>query len=174
MRHRVERHHVIGDLLDASGLPDVFVGFEPLPAPDVDQEAPLQMQVMALQYDEFKGKIAISSEMEDTMGFFLMAKGKQTESFTDADFDQADVGFHVRDAPAAVQRELAAASGRRAIASGLSDAPDQERERVEEVLSLRPCAACASRLPMEQMHGFGEDADGRPLLLCGPCRKLVT
>jgi spermidine/putrescine transport system substrate-binding protein len=39
--------------------------------------------------DEFTGKIAISSEMEDTMGFFLMAKGKQTESFTDADFDQA-------------------------------------------------------------------------------------
>ncbi|AWM39316.1 GTP-binding protein TypA/BipA [Gemmata obscuriglobus] len=30
-----------------------------VPAPDVDQEAPLQMQVMALQYDEFKGKIAI-------------------------------------------------------------------------------------------------------------------
>jgi spermidine/putrescine transport system substrate-binding protein len=39
--------------------------------------------------DEFKGKIAISSEMEDTMGFFLMANGKQTETFTDADFDQA-------------------------------------------------------------------------------------
>lgn len=30
-----------------------------VPAPDVDQEAPLQMQVMALQYDEFKGKIVI-------------------------------------------------------------------------------------------------------------------
>ncbi len=39
--------------------------------------------------DEFRGKIAISSEMEDTMGFFLMANGKQTEAFTDADFDQA-------------------------------------------------------------------------------------
>ena len=26
-----------GDLLDASGLPDVFVGFEPLPAPEVDR-----------------------------------------------------------------------------------------------------------------------------------------
>lgn len=39
--------------------------------------------------DEFKGKVAISSEMEDTMGFFLMAAGKATESFTDADFDQA-------------------------------------------------------------------------------------
>lgn len=39
--------------------------------------------------DEFRGKVAISSEMEDTMGFFLMANGKQTESFTDADFDQA-------------------------------------------------------------------------------------
>jgi spermidine/putrescine transport system substrate-binding protein len=38
---------------------------------------------------EFKGKIAISTEMEDTMGFFLMANGKKTESFTDADFDQA-------------------------------------------------------------------------------------
>jgi GTP-binding protein len=30
-----------------------------VPAPDVDEIAPLQMQVMALQYDEFKGKIAI-------------------------------------------------------------------------------------------------------------------
>jgi GTP-binding protein len=30
-----------------------------VPAPDVDENAPLQMQVMALQYDEFKGKIAI-------------------------------------------------------------------------------------------------------------------
>ncbi len=30
-----------------------------VPAPDVDQDSPLQMQVMALQYDEFKGKIAI-------------------------------------------------------------------------------------------------------------------
>ncbi|MFM8271686.1 MAG: translational GTPase TypA [Gemmata sp.] len=30
-----------------------------VPAPDVDEAAPLQMQVMALQYDEFKGKIAI-------------------------------------------------------------------------------------------------------------------
>ncbi len=39
--------------------------------------------------DEFRGKIAISSEMEDTMGFFLWVKGKQTESFTDADFDEA-------------------------------------------------------------------------------------
>jgi S1-C subfamily serine protease len=27
----------LGKLLDASGLPDVFVGFEPLPAPDVDR-----------------------------------------------------------------------------------------------------------------------------------------
>lgn len=27
----------LGSLLDASGLPDVFVGFEPLPAPDVDR-----------------------------------------------------------------------------------------------------------------------------------------
>ena len=42
-----------------------------------------------LMTDEFKGKIAISSEMEDTMGFFLMANGKKTESFTDADFDEA-------------------------------------------------------------------------------------
>ncbi|MFN8167617.1 MAG: spermidine/putrescine ABC transporter substrate-binding protein [Candidatus Nanopelagicales bacterium] len=39
--------------------------------------------------DEFKGQVAISSEMEDTMGFFLMAAGKATETFTDADFDQA-------------------------------------------------------------------------------------
>jgi spermidine/putrescine transport system substrate-binding protein len=38
---------------------------------------------------EFAGKVAISSEMEDTMGFFLMAAGKRTEDFTDADFDQA-------------------------------------------------------------------------------------
>jgi spermidine/putrescine transport system substrate-binding protein len=42
-----------------------------------------------LMTDEFKGKIAISSEMEDTMGFFLMANGKKTEDFTDADFDEA-------------------------------------------------------------------------------------
>ena len=39
--------------------------------------------------DEFRGKVAISSEMEDTMGFFLWINGKQTESFTDADFDEA-------------------------------------------------------------------------------------
>jgi spermidine/putrescine transport system substrate-binding protein len=39
--------------------------------------------------DEFRGKVAISSEMEDTMGFFLMANGKKTEDFTDADFDAA-------------------------------------------------------------------------------------
>ncbi len=39
--------------------------------------------------DEFRGKVAISSEMEDTMGFFLWVNGKQTESFTDADFDEA-------------------------------------------------------------------------------------
>jgi spermidine/putrescine transport system substrate-binding protein len=38
---------------------------------------------------EFAGKIAISSEMEDTMGFFLMGQGKKTEEFTDADFDAA-------------------------------------------------------------------------------------
>lgn len=38
---------------------------------------------------EFAGKVAISSEMEDTMGFFLMAAGKRTEDFTDADFDAA-------------------------------------------------------------------------------------
>ncbi len=30
-----------------------------VPAPDVDEDAPLQMQVMALQYSEFVGKIAI-------------------------------------------------------------------------------------------------------------------
>ncbi|MGL4420672.1 MAG: translational GTPase TypA [Gemmataceae bacterium] len=32
---------------------------EKVPAPDVDTEGPLQMQVMALQYDQFVGKIAI-------------------------------------------------------------------------------------------------------------------
>ncbi|OWK43719.1 translational GTPase TypA [Fimbriiglobus ruber] len=32
---------------------------EKVPPPDVDQDAPLQMQVMALQYSEFVGKIAI-------------------------------------------------------------------------------------------------------------------
>jgi spermidine/putrescine transport system substrate-binding protein len=39
--------------------------------------------------DEFRGKVALSSEMEDTMGFFLLANGVRPEDFTDADFDQA-------------------------------------------------------------------------------------
>ena len=36
-----------GDLLDASGLPDVFVGFEPLPAPEVDRPDDPKAQAIA-------------------------------------------------------------------------------------------------------------------------------
>jgi spermidine/putrescine transport system substrate-binding protein len=39
--------------------------------------------------DEFKGKVAISSEMEDTMTFFMLLNGSKTEDFTDAEFDAA-------------------------------------------------------------------------------------
>lgn len=39
--------------------------------------------------DEFKGKVAISSEMEDTMTFFMLLNGTKTEDFTDDEFDAA-------------------------------------------------------------------------------------
>ena len=45
--------------------------------------------ITELLQPEFKGKIALSSEMEDTMTFFLLANGKAPSSFTDADFDMA-------------------------------------------------------------------------------------
>ncbi|MBN9122406.1 MAG: translational GTPase TypA [Planctomycetes bacterium] len=39
-----------------------------VPAPDVDENAPLQMQVMALQYDKFKGKIVIGRVFAGKIG----------------------------------------------------------------------------------------------------------
>ncbi len=49
------------------------------PAPDVDEDAPLQMQVMALQYNEFVGKIVIGRVLLGKIKKNQKVHGRQAE-----------------------------------------------------------------------------------------------
>jgi S1-C subfamily serine protease len=51
----------LGKLLDASGLPDVFVGFEPLPAPDVDRPTDPAAEAIAAVAEASTLKVAAAT-----------------------------------------------------------------------------------------------------------------
>lgn len=65
-----------GDLLDASGLPDVFVGFEPLPAPEVDRPDDPKARVIAADAEASTVKVSAGTCGVGSVGSgFVVADG---------------------------------------------------------------------------------------------------
>jgi S1-C subfamily serine protease len=67
----------LGDLLNATGLPDVFVGFEPLPAPPVDRPADRAARAIAAaaEASTFKVSAATCNGLQSVGTGFVIAKG---------------------------------------------------------------------------------------------------
>jgi S1-C subfamily serine protease len=67
----------LGDLLNATGLPDVFVGFEPLPAPPVDRPADRAARAIAAaaEASTFKVSAATCNGLQSVGTGFAIAKG---------------------------------------------------------------------------------------------------
>ena len=66
----------LGKLLDASGLPDVFVGFEPLPAPSVDRPADPVARAIAAAAEASTLKVSAATCGFTTLGTgFVVANG---------------------------------------------------------------------------------------------------
>ena len=65
-----------GDLLDASGLPDVFVGFEPLPAPEVDRPDDPKARAIAADAEASTVKVSAGTCGVGSVGSgFVIADG---------------------------------------------------------------------------------------------------
>ena len=67
----------LGDLLNATGLPDVFVGFEPLPAPPVDRPADRAARAIAAaaEASTFKVSAATCNGLQSVGTGFAIARG---------------------------------------------------------------------------------------------------
>lgn len=66
----------LGRLLDASGLPDVFVGFEPLPAPPVDRpDDPRARAIAAVAEASTLRVVAATCNLQSTGTGFVIAPG---------------------------------------------------------------------------------------------------
>ena len=67
----------LGDLLNATGLPDVFVGFEPLPAPPVDRPADRAARAIAAaaEASTFKVSAATCNGLQSVGTGFVIARG---------------------------------------------------------------------------------------------------
>jgi S1-C subfamily serine protease len=66
----------LGSLLDASGLPDVFVGFEPLPAPDVQRPADATARSIAAAAEASTLKVSAGACGVGSVGSgFVVARG---------------------------------------------------------------------------------------------------
>ena len=66
----------LGSLLDASGLPDVFVGFEPLPAPEVDRPADAAAKAIAADAEASTLKVSAGACGVGSVGSgFVVAQG---------------------------------------------------------------------------------------------------